>query len=103
MLRRDNYFVYIVTRENVTTGYKVGDIGTGKTDTCVGIKDAPYGVFITAPKSHIEKCALRDEKSPIVLSPEQIRDYVFDFWGTKELKKSEIQEEKEVVWVPHTW
>jgi len=103
MLRRDNYFVFITTRENVTTGYKVGDIGTGKTDTCVGIKDAPYGVFITAPKSHIEKCALRDEKSPIVLSPEQIRDYVFDFWGTKELKKSEIQEEKEVVWVPHTW
>jgi hypothetical protein len=103
VLRRDNYFVYIVTRENVTIGYKVGDIGTGKTDTCVGIKDAPYGVFMTAPKSHIEFCAARENKSPIVLSPEQIRDYVFDFWGTKELKKSEIQEEKEVVWVPHTW
>ena len=103
MLRRDNYFVFITTRENVTTGYKVGDIGAGKTDTCVGIKDAPYGVFMTAPKSHIEFCAARENKSPIVLSPEQIRDYVFDFWGTKELKKSEIQEEKEVVWVPHTW
>jgi hypothetical protein len=103
MLRRDNYFVFIVTRENVTTGYKIGDIGTGKTDTCVGISDAAYGVFMTAPKHHIELCAARDRKSPIALSPEQIRDYVFDFWGTKEPKKSETQEEKEVVWVPHTW
>jgi len=103
MLRRDNYFVFITTRENVTTGYKVGDIGTGKTDTCVGIKDAPYGVFMTAPKSHIEYCAARENKSPIVLSPEQIKDYVFDFWNRKPLEKSEIQEEKEVVWVPHTW
>jgi len=103
MLRRDNYFVYIVTRENVTTGYKVGDIGTGKTDTCVGIKDAPYGVFITAPKSHIEKCALRDEKSPIVLSPQQIKDYVLDFWSPRKPKKNETKEEKEVVWLPHTW
>ena len=103
MLRRDNYFVYIVTRENVTTGYKVGDIGTGKTDTCVGIKDAPYGVFMTAPKSHIEECALRDEKSPIVLSPEQIREYVMDFWNPKkEVEKTE-EEVKEVVWLPHTW
>jgi hypothetical protein len=101
--RRDNYFVFIVTRENVATGYKVGDIGTGKTDTCVGISDAAYGVFMTAPKHHIELCAARDRKSPIALSPEQIRDYVFDFWGTKEPKKSETQEEKEVVWVPHTW
>ena len=103
MLRRDNYFVFIVTRDNVTTGYRVGDIGTGKTDTCVGISDAAYGVFMTAPKHHIELCAARDRKSPIALSPEQIRDYVFDFWGSKEPKKSETQEEKEVVWVPHTW
>ena len=103
MLRRDNYFVFITTRENVTTGYKVGDIGTGKTDTCVGIKDAPYGVFMTAPKHHIELCAARDRKSPIALSPEQIRDYVFDFWAPKEPRKSETQEEKEVVWKPHTW
>ena len=103
MSRRDNYFVFIVTRENVTTGYKIGDIGTGKTDTCVGISDAAYGVFMTAPKHHIELCAARDRKSPIALSPEQIRDYVFDFWGTKEPKKDEGQEEKEVVWVAHTW
>jgi len=101
--RRDNYFVFIVTRENVTTGYKIGDIGTGKTDTCVGISDAAYGVFMTAPKHHIELCAAKDRKSPIALSPEQIRDYVFDFWGTKGPKKSETQEEKEVVWKPHTW
>ena len=102
MLRRDNYFVFIVTRDNVTTGYRVGDIGTGKTDTCVGISDAAYGVFMTAPKHHIELCAARDRKSPIALSPEQIRDYVFDFWGPKEPRKSETQEEKEVVWLPHT-
>ena len=100
MLRRDNYFVYIVTRENLMADHKVGDIGTGKTDTCVGIKDAPYGVFITAPKSHIEKCALRDEKSPIVLSPQQIKDYVLDFWSPR--KKAEKVAEPEptpVVWV----
>ena len=100
MLRRDNYFVFITTRENVTTGYKVGDIGTGKTDSPIGIKDAPYGVFITAPKSHIEKCALRDEKSPIVLSPQQIKDYVLDFWSPR--KKAEKVAEPEptpVVWV----
>ena len=103
MDRRDNYFVFIVTRENVTTGYKVGDIGTGKTDSPIGIKDALYGVFMTAPKSHIELCAARDRKSPIVLSPEQIRDYVFDFWSPKEPEKDEGQEEKEVVWVAHTW
>ena len=103
MLRRDNYFVFITTRENVATGYKVGDIGTGKTDSPIGIKDAPYGVFMTAPKSHVEFCALRDEKSPIVLSPQQIKDYVLDFWSPKEPKKSEIQEEKEVVWEPHAW
>ena len=103
MDRRDNYFVFIVTRENVTTGYKIGDIGTGKTDTCVGISDAAYGVFMTAPKHHIELCAAKDRKSPIALSPEQIRDYVFDFWSPKEPKKSETQEEKEVVWKPHTW
>ena len=103
MDRRDNYFVFIVTRENLTMDYKIGDIGTGKTDTCVGIKDAPYGVFMTAPKHHIELCAARDRKSPIVLSPEQIRDYVFDFWNPKEPKKSETKEEKEVVWLAHTW
>jgi hypothetical protein len=103
MLRRDNYFVFIVTRENVTTGYKIGDIGTGKTDVCIGISDAAYGVFMTAPKHHIELCAARDRKSPIVLSPEQIRDYVFDFWSPKKSKKIETKEEKEVVWLPHTW
>jgi hypothetical protein len=48
-------------------------------------------------------CAARDRKSPIVLSPEQIRDYVFDFWNPKEPKKSETKEEKEVVWLAHTW
>jgi len=83
--------------------HKVGDIGAGKTDARVGIKDAPYGVFMVAPKSHIEKCALRDRMSPVALSSEQIRSYVFDFWNPKEPKKSEIQEEKEVVWEPHTW
>ena len=103
MSRRDNYFVFITTKDNVTTVHKVGDIGTGKTDTCVGISDAAYGVFMTAPKHHIELCAARDRKSPIVLSPEQIRDYVFDFWSPKEPKKSETKEEKEVVWLPHTW
>jgi len=101
--RRDNYFVFIVTRENVAAGYKVGDIGTGKSDSCIGIKDAPYGVFMTAPKSHIEFCAARENKSPIVLSPEQIREYIFDFWSPKVTKKIEDPEEKEVVWVPHTW
>ena len=103
MSQRDNYFVFIVTRENVTAGYKVGDIGTGKTDCPVGINDAAYGVFMTAPKHHIELCAARDRKSPIALSPEQIRDYVFDFWNPKGPKKSETQEEKEVVWQAHTW
>ena len=103
MDRRDNYFVFIVTRENVTTGYKIGDIGTGKTDTCVGISDAAYGVFMTAPKHHIELCAARDNKSPIVLSPEQIREYVMDFWNPrKEVEKAE-EKEKEVVWKPNTW
>ena len=103
MLRRDNYFVFITTRENVTTGYKVGDIGTGKTDSPIGIKDAPYGVFMTAPKSHIEKCALRDRKSPIVLSPEQIRDYVFDFWSPKKKVEKEVEPEPApVVWVKET-
>jgi len=103
VLRRDNYFVFITTRENVTTGYKVGDIGTGKTDSPIGIKDAPYGVFMTAPKSHIEKCALRDRKSPIVLSPEQIRDYVFDFWSPKKKVEKEVEPEPApVVWVKET-
>jgi len=101
--RRDNYFVFIVTRENVATGYKIGDIGTGKTDTCVGISDAAYGVFMTAPKHHIELCAARDRKSPIVLSPEQIRDYVFDFWSPKKEAEKTEKEEKEVVWKPNTW
>jgi hypothetical protein len=95
--------VFITTRENVTTGYKVGDIGTGKTDSPIGIKDAPYGVFMTAPKSHIEKCALRDRKSPIVLSPEQIRDYVFDFWSPKKKVEKEVEPEPApVVWVKET-
>ena len=103
MERRDNYFVFIVTRENVTAGYKIGDIGTGKTDCPIGIKDSLYGVYITAPKSHIELCAARDRKSPIVLSPEQIRDYVMDFWSPrKEVEKTE-EKEKEVVWKPNTW
>jgi len=101
--RRDNYFVFVVTRPNLTAGYKVGDIGTGKTDTCVGIADYAYGVLIVAPKSHIEYCAALDNKSPIVLSPEQIREYVMDFWNPKkEVEKTE-EEEKEVVWKPNTW
>jgi hypothetical protein len=100
---RQNYFIFVVTRENLMADHKVGDIGAGKTDARVGIKDAPYGVFMVAPKSHIEKCALRDRMSPVALSSEQIRSYVFDFWNPKEPKKSEIQEEKEVVWEPHTW
>ena len=103
MRRRDNYFVFIVTRENVAAGHKVGDIGTGKTDSPIGIKDAPYGVFMTAPKSHIEFCAARENKSPIALSPEQIRDYVLSYWNPRKPKKTETKEEKEVVWVPHTW
>ena len=97
---RQNYFIFIVTRENLVADHRVGDIGTGKTDTSVGIKDAPYGVFMGAPKSHIEKCALRAEQRPIVLSPEQIRDYVFDFWNPKsDPKKVVIHEEVPVVWV----
>ena len=100
---RQNYFIFVVARENPMADHKVGDIGAGKTDARVGIKDAPYGVFMVAPKSHIEKCALRDRMSPVALSSEQIRSYVFDFWNPKEPKKSEIQEEKEVVWEPHTW
>jgi hypothetical protein len=103
MLRRDNYFVFITTRENVTTGYKVGDIGTGKTDSPIGIKDATYGVFVTAPKSHIEKCALRDEKSPIVLSPQQIREYVLDFWSPRKKAEKVVEPEPTpVVWVKET-
>ena len=103
MERRDNYFVFIVTRENVTAGYKIGDIGTGKTDCPIGIKDSLYGVYITAPKSHIELCAARDRKSPIVLSPEQIKDYVLSYWNPrKEVEKAE-EKEKEVVWKPNTW
>ena len=80
--------------------HRVGDIGAGKTDTCIGIKDAPYGVFMVAPKSHIEKCALRDRMSPVALSSEQIKDYVFDFWSPKgESKKAETPKEVPVVWV----
>ena len=95
--------MFIVTRENLATGYKVGDIGTGKTDTCVGISDAAYGVFMTAPKSHIEYCAALDNKSPIVLSPEQIREYVMDFWSPRKEAEETKEEEKEVIWKPHTW
>ena len=100
---RQNYFIFIVTRENLMADHKVGDIGTGKTDTCIGIKDAPYGVFMVAPASHIQRLALNENKSPVALSSEQIKDYVFDFWSPKGPKKSETQEEKEVVWMPHTW
>ena len=96
---RQNYFIFVVTRENLMADHKVGDIGAGKTDTCVGIKDAPYGVFMVAPKSHIEKCALRDRMSPVALSSEQIKDYVFDFWSPKsEPKKVTTTEEVPVVW-----
>ena len=100
---RQNYFIFIVTRENLMADHKVGDIGTGKTDTRVGIKDAPYGVFMVAPASHVQRLALDEYKSPVALSSEQIKDYVFDFWSPKGPKKGETQEEKEVVWVPHTW
>jgi hypothetical protein len=80
--------------------HKVGDIGTGKTDTCVGIKDAPYGVFMVAPASHVQRLALDENKSPVALSSEQIKDYVFDFWNPKsEPKKVIIPEEVPVVWV----
>ena len=97
---RQNYFIFIVTRENLMADHKVGDIGTGKTDTCVGIKDAPYGVFMVAPASHIQKCSLAENKSPIALSSEQIRSYVLDFWNPKsEPKKVVIPEEVPVVWV----
>ena len=103
MGQRDQYFLFIVTRDNPTAGYKAGDIGTGKTDSCVGIKDSPYGVFMTAPSSHIEMCANRDRKSPMVLSPEQIRDYVLSFWNPAAPKKNEKITEEEVVWLKHTW
>ena len=97
---RQNYFIFIVTRENLVADHKVGDIGTGKTDTRVGIKDAPYGVFMVAPASHIQKCALRDRMSPVALSSEQIKDYVSDFWSPrKEPKKTATPEEAPVVWV----
>ena len=97
---RQNYFIFIVTRENLMADHKVGDIGAGKTDTCIGIKDAPYGVFMVAPQSHIEKCALRDRMSPVALSSEQIKDYVFDFWNhKKEPKKVVTPAEVPVVWV----
>ena len=97
---RQNYFIFIVTRENPMADHRVGDIGAGKTDTCVGIKDAPYVVFMVAPKSHIEECALRDRMSPVALSPEQIKDYVFDFWNhKKEPKKVVTPAEVPVVWV----
>ena len=97
---RQNYFIFIVTRENLMADHKIGDIGAGKTDACVGIKDAPYGVFMVAPQSHIEKCALRDRMSPVALSSDQIKDYVFDFWSLKkESKKMVTPEEAPVIWV----
>ena len=97
---RQNYFIFIVTRENLVSDHKVGDIGTGKTDTCIGIKDAPYGVFMVAPASHVQKCALRDRMSPVALSSEQIKDYVIDFWSPKSKpKKVSIPEEVPVIWV----
>ena len=96
---RQNYFIFIVTRENLMADHKVGDIGTGKTDTRVGIKDAPYGVFMVAPASHIQKCALRDRMSPVTLSSEQVRTYVLDFWSPrKKPKKVETPVETPVVW-----
>ena len=101
---QQNYFIFVVTREKVSADIKIGDIGVGETDICVGIKDAPYGVLMVAPASHIQKCALRDDgMSPVALSSEQIKEYVFDFWNRKPLKKSVTQKEKEVVWMPHTW
>ena len=97
---RQNYFIFIVTRENLMADHNIGDIGTGKTDARVGIKDAPYGVFMVAPASHVQKCALRDRMSPVALSPEQIKDYVFDFWShKKEPKKVVTPDEVPVVWV----
>jgi len=97
---RQNYFIFIVTRESVMADHKVGDIGAGKTDTCIGIKDAPYGVFMVAPASHIQKCALSENNSPVALSSEQIKDYVFDFWSPKnEPKKVAVPEPAPVVWV----
>jgi len=89
-----------VTKENPLADHRVGDIGAGKTDSYVGIKDAPYGVFMVAPASHVQKCALRDEKSPIVLSPQQIKDYVLDFWSPrKKAEKVPAPEPTPVVWV----
>jgi hypothetical protein len=100
---RQNYFIFIVTRENLMADHKVGDIGSGKTDTCVGIKDAPYGVFMVAPASHIQKCALSENNSPVALSSGQIKTYVLDFWNPrKEPKKVEIPEEVPVVWARET-
>ena len=97
---RQNYFIFIVTRENLMADHKVGDIGAGKTDTCVGIKDAPYGVFMVAPASHVQKCALRDRTSPVALSSEQIREYVMDFWSPrKKAEKAAETEQHPVVWV----
>ena len=96
---RQNYFIFVVTRENVLADHKVGDIGAGKTDTCVGIKDGPYGVFMVAPVSHVQKCALRDRMSPVALSSEQIKTYVLDFWSPrKEPKKVETLKEVPVIW-----
>jgi len=80
--------------------HRVGDIGAGKTDICVGIKDAPYGVFMVAPASHVQKCALSENRSPVALSSEQIKSYVLDFWSPK--KKAEKVTDPEpttVVWV----
>jgi hypothetical protein len=97
---RQNYFIFIVTRENILADHKIGDIGAGKIDTCVGIKDAPYGVFMVAPASYIQKRALSENKSPVALSSEQIKDYVFDFWNHKsDPKKAATPEEAPVVWV----
>ena len=97
---QQNYFIFVVTRENLMADHRVGDIGTGKTDTCVGIKDAPYGVFMVAPASHVQKCALSENRSPVALSSEQIKSYVLDFWSPK--KKAEKVTDPEpttVVWV----
>ena len=97
---RQNYFIFVVTRENLMADHRVGDIGTGKTDTCVGIKDAPYGVFMVAPASHVQKCALSENRSPVALSSEQIKSYVLDFWSPKKkIEKVAEPEPTPVVWV----
>jgi hypothetical protein len=97
---QQNYFIFVVTRENLMADHKVGDIGAGKTVCRTGIKDAPYGVFMVAPASHVQKCALRDRMSPVALSSEQIKEYVLSYWNPrKEAEKAAETEQHPVVWV----